>query len=77
MVQTYVDDLKALLEKRVSLIWEVVLDAVLGGAVGLVDVNSLSWPAELRSSVADVGGCTTDCVIEDENASCSSAGPRC
>lgn len=73
---TYVDDLKALLEKLVSLIWEVVLHTVLRGAVGLIDVNSFPWAAELDGSIADVGGCAADCVVKNENASCSSAEGR-
>lgn len=62
-----------LFEKLVSLVWEVVLDAVLGGFVGLVDVNSFSWATELGGSVADVLGCTAYGVVENENASGSSA----
>ena len=77
MMGTDIDDLKALLEKLVSLIWEVVFDTVLGGSVRLIDVNSFSWPAELAFPVADVGGCTADRVVEDEHASCSSAAQRC
>jgi hypothetical protein len=72
-VVTYVDDLKALLEKLVGLFRKVVLDTVLRGAVGLVNVNSFSWAAELDGPVADVGGCAADCVVKDENPSCSSA----
>jgi hypothetical protein len=73
---TYVDDLKALLEKLVGLIWEVVLDTVLGCTVGLVDVNSFPGTAELYGPVADIGGCAADCVVEDEYSSCSSAAER-
>jgi hypothetical protein len=51
----------------------VVLDTVLGGAIGLVDVDSFSWAAELDGSVTDIGGCAADGVVEDENPSCSSA----
>jgi hypothetical protein len=76
MEWTYVDDLKALLEQLVGLIWEVVLHTVLRGAVGLVDVYSFPWAAELDGSVTKVGGCTADCVVEDENPSCSSAAER-
>jgi len=67
-----VDDLKALLEKLIRFIWEVVLDTALGGCVGLVNVNSFSWPTELGGSVADVSWCTADGVVKDENAVCSS-----
>jgi hypothetical protein len=76
MLWTYIDDLKALLEKLVGLVWEVVLDAVLGGAIGLIDVDSFPWAAELDGPVTDVGGCAADCVVEDENSSCSSAAER-
>jgi len=76
MLWTYVNDLKALLEKLVSLIREMVLDTVLGCTVGLVDVNSFPWAAELTGSVTDVRGCAADCVIENENPSCSSAAER-
>jgi hypothetical protein len=55
----------------------VVLDAILGGFVGLVDVNSFSWATELGGSVADILGCTADCMVEDENASGSSTGQEC
>ena len=72
---TYVDDLKAFLEELFGFIWEVVPNPVLGGAVGLVNMHSFSWPAELGRSVAAVRGCTTNCVVEDENAGCSSAAP--
>jgi hypothetical protein len=76
LVWTYIDDLKALLEKFVGLIWEVVPDTVLRGAVGLIYMNSLPWPAELDGPVANVGGCAADCVVKDENPSCSSAAER-
>ena len=69
---TYVDDLEALLDKFVCLIGEVVLYAVLGGSVGLVNVNSACWAAELAVYIANVGGCSADCVIKDQNARCSS-----
>jgi hypothetical protein len=72
-VWTYVDDLEALLDKFVGLIGEVVLYAVLGGSVGLVNVNSACWAAELAVYIADVGGRAADCVVEDQNARCSSA----
>jgi hypothetical protein len=55
IVLIYVDDLKAFLEKFISLIWEKILDGVLGGLVGLVDVNTLSWAKHIsNSSVAFV-----------------------
>lgn len=73
MAGAYVDDLETLLEKLVGFIWEVVLDAVLRRAVGLVDVDSFPWPAQLGGPVADVGRCAADCVVEDENAVCASA----
>lgn len=50
-----VDDLKAFLEKFVSVIWEKVLDGVLGGLIRLVDVNTFSWAKYIsNSSVAPV-----------------------
>ena len=76
LVWTYVDDLKALLEKFVGLIWEVVPDTVLRGAVGLIYMNSLSWAAELDGPVANVCGCAADCMVKDENPSCSSTAER-
>jgi hypothetical protein len=71
--ETYVDDLVALLEKLVSFIGEVVLNTVLRGTIGLVDVYPACRAAELAGDVADIGGRTANCVVEDENARCSSA----
>lgn len=51
----------------------MVLDAALRGAVGLIDVNPLSRPTDLGGPITTVGWCTADCVVEDENAVCSSA----
>ena len=76
MEWTYVNDLEAFLEKLVGLIGEVVLDTALGSLVGLVDVNSTCWATELAGYVADVGGCTADCMVKDENARRSSATER-
>jgi hypothetical protein len=73
---TYVNDLEALLEKLIGLIWEVVLHTVLGGTVGLVDVDSFPWAAELDGPITDVGGGAADCVVKDENPSCSGAADR-
>jgi hypothetical protein len=73
---TYVNNLKALLEKFIGLIWEVVLHTILGGTVGLVDVDSFPWAAELDGPVTDVGGCAADCMVKDENPSCSGAADR-
>lgn len=70
---TYVDDLVALLEKLVGFIREVVLNTVLRGTIGLVDVYPACRAAELASDIADIGGCAANCVVEDENAGCSSA----
>jgi hypothetical protein len=75
-MSTYINDLKAPLEKLVSFVWEVVLDTVLRGFVRLVNVNSFSWAANLGGSIAEVSGCTADCVVKDENANCSSAAKR-
>ena len=52
---SYINDLEALLEKLVGLVWEVVFNPVLGGFIGLIDVNSFSWAIYLsKSSVASV-----------------------
>lgn len=76
-VKIYVNDLEALLEKLVSLVGQVVLDAVLRSAIRLVNVDSLPRPAELSSPIADVGRCAADCVVKDENAGCSGAEEGC
>ncbi len=73
VVQTYVDDLEALLKKLVGFIREVVPDTILRGDIGLVNVNSACWAAELTGNVADIRGCAANCVVKDENARCSSA----
>jgi hypothetical protein len=73
VVWSYVDDLEALLEKLIGFIRKVVLNTVLGGAIGLVDVNPACWAAELAGDIADIGGCAANCVVKDENARCSSA----
>jgi hypothetical protein len=70
--QTYIDDLEAFLEKVIGLIWQMMLDAILRGLIGLVDMNSFSWPTELGGSVSGISSCTTDCVIKNEDTSCSS-----
>lgn len=55
IVFIYVDDLKPFLKKFISLVWEKVLNGILGGLVGLVDVNTLSWAIHIgNSSVASV-----------------------
>jgi hypothetical protein len=43
-----------------------VLDTVLGGSVGLVDMNSARWAAKFAADVAGVRGFTADCVVKDE-----------
>jgi hypothetical protein len=72
-IGTYVDDLVALLEKLVDFIGEVVLNTVLRGTIGLVDVYPACRAAELAGDVADIEGSAANCVVEDENARCSSA----
>lgn len=74
---TYIDDLESLLEKLVRLVGEVVLNAVLGGLVRLVYVDSLPWAAELGRSIAGIRGGAADGVVEDEDAVCSRAGSGC
>lgn len=71
-IGTYVDDLVALLEKLVGFVGEVVLDTVLRGTIGLVDVYPACRAAESASDVADIGGCAANCMVEDQNARCSS-----
>lgn len=51
----YIDELKAFLEKFLGLVGEKVPDGVLGGSVGLVNVNALSRAKHIRNgSVASV-----------------------
>lgn len=74
---TYIDNLEPLFEELVRLIGEMVLYSVLRCLVGLVDVDSLSWSAELRGSIAGIGGGAADGVVEDEDAVCAGAGWGC
>lgn len=71
--RTYIDDLESFLEKLVGLVGEMILDAILGGLVGLVYVDSLSWAAELGGSIAGIGGGAADGVVEYEDAGCAGA----
>lgn len=54
MVGTYVDNLVALLEKLVGFVGEVVLNTVLRGTIGLVDVYPACRAAALAGDVADI-----------------------
>lgn len=70
---TYIDYLKAFFEEFGGFGGEVVFDAVFGGLVGLVDVDSFSWAAGYGASVAEINWGATDGVVENKDAGCSSA----
>ena len=67
-----VDDLVAGFEQLISEIGQVMGDAGFGGAVGLVDVDSIDWAAERLRWVAHVFLGAADGVVEDEDAAGSS-----
>jgi hypothetical protein len=53
-IDTYVDNLVAFLEKLVGFVGEVILNTVLRGTIGLVDVYPACRAAELAGDVADI-----------------------
>lgn len=70
----YVDDLEALLQKVSRLVWKMMRNTLLGSRVGLIDVNTAHWAAELnRCCFAPTGvlRLATDGVVEDENTNSS------
>jgi len=71
--RAYVDDLETLLEKLVGFIWEVVLDAIFGRFIGLVDVDSLAWATEGGRPIASILGGTANRVVKDEDSISSSS----
>lgn len=70
---TYVNDLETLFEKLVSFLWEVIANAILGGAVRLVDMHSFPWSTLDLGSVTNVLRCAADRVVKDQDARCSGA----
>lgn len=74
---TDVDDLETLLEQLVGFFWEVVLDAIFGCFIGLVDVDSLAWATEGSGPIASILGGTTNRMVKDEDSVGSSAVNTC
>jgi hypothetical protein len=73
-VSIYVDQLKAFLKKFVGLFWKMVLNGILSGRIGLVNVNSFSRTKHLsKCSVVCVYSQAANCVVEYVNSICSGA----
>ena len=63
-----IDDLVATFEEVIGLIWEVVLDPLRAGFVGLVNMDALDGaPGGFRVGGALVAGLAPDGVVEDED----------